>query len=251
MRSSPRSLPGRRGATLLLALTLWSSPAAAQRGPAVEPAWAAGGVLLLGSALLLDEEIRATATRHGGVAWDPLADRLNPLGNPRYLVPFMVAGWAGGTLAGRPRLAASSAHLLAALAGAGVANGTLKAVVGRQRPVGGDPRSFRPFNLDNRWQSFPSGHTVVVFSAASALATEADRPWVSAASYGAAALVGWSRVYEDKHWASDVVGGALVGVLAGRLTLAGVHRLHPHDGESAPVGLLLDRHGVGLSIPAR
>jgi membrane-associated phospholipid phosphatase len=46
---------------------------------------------------------------------------------------------------------------------------------------------------------------------------------VTALTYGTASLVGWSRVYDDRHWASDVVGGAVVSVAASRWT---IHRLH-------------------------
>ena len=46
---------------------------------------------------------------------------------------------------------------------------------------------------------------------------------MTAATYGTAALVGWSRVYEYRHWTSDVVGGALVGIATSRWTIRTLH----------------------------
>ena len=39
--------------------------------------------------------------------------------------------------------------------------------------------------------------------------------YVAPVMYGGAALVGMSRIYNDQHWASDVVMGAAVGTFAG------------------------------------
>jgi membrane-associated phospholipid phosphatase len=45
--------------------------------------------------------------------------------------------------------------------------------------------------------------------------------------YGGATLVGLSRIYDDKHWASDVIMGAAVGTFAGLKT---VRFNHTHEG---------------------
>jgi membrane-associated phospholipid phosphatase len=41
--------------------------------------------------------------------------------------------------------------------------------------------------------------------------------WISAAGYGMATLVGVSRVYRNRHWVSDVVAGAGVGILSTKI----------------------------------
>lgn len=224
-----------------------SGSAQVEPSPSDRAAWIAAG-LLLGGAIVLDEEIRSTVPAGGGERLEPVTDRLNYLGNPKYLVPAIAGGWLTGTIARSPRLASSSVHILGALLAGGAANGALKSIVGRERPVGGDRFSFSPINFDNRWQSFPSGHAVVAFSVADAISQEARRPWVTVVSYGSASLVAWSRVYEDKHWASDAVGGAIVGVLSSRAALAIAHRLDPHDTGSPPVAIFLSPRGVDLII---
>jgi len=73
---------------------------------------------------------------------------------------------------------------------------------------------MRPDNTDH--QSFPSGHTETAFVAAEFLHQEfKDRSvWISVGGYTAAAVVGVARIYHDKHWVSDVVTGAGVGILS-------------------------------------
>jgi membrane-associated phospholipid phosphatase len=41
--------------------------------------------------------------------------------------------------------------------------------------------------------------------------------WISTADYGMATLVGVSRVYRNRHWVSDVVAGAGVGILSTKI----------------------------------
>ena len=61
--------------------------------------------------------------------------------------------------------------------------------------------------------SFPSGHSVTSFALAYVLSRAYPR-W-SLIFYGLASLVALSRVYLAKHFASDVVAGAAIGLLAG------------------------------------
>lgn len=64
--------------------------------------------------------------------------------------------------------------------------------------------------------SFPSGHTYIAFTGAEMLRREfgKDYPWVTYVGYGVAALVGAMRVYNSRHWPSDVLGGAGVALLS-------------------------------------
>ena len=222
-----------------------ATPAAAQRR--AEPLLAAGA--LVAGAALLDGPVDRSVPSGGGttLAWATRA--LNHGGRPAYAAVAVGGAYAGGRLAGAPELSSSAAHVGAALLASGIANGTLKYVVGRERPSDTrDPFRFRPFNASNRWQSFPSGHSVVAFSLAASVSEEAGRPWVTALTYGGASLVGWSRIYDDKHWTSDVVGGALLGVLVSRTTLRALHHRHAHD-DGASLTLLADGIAIRFATP--
>lgn len=116
----------------------------------------------------------------------------------------------------------------------------IKDVVGRQRPSvrPQDSRSvqlFRGFHRGDDFRSFPSGHTIAAFAAAAAVTSEMNRfspgtRWVvGPAMFGGAALVGLSRMYDNRHWASDVIAGAGIGTFAG---LKVVRFQHAHRGNA-------------------
>lgn len=67
--------------------------------------------------------------------------------------------------------------------------------------------------------SFPSGHTAYVFSGATILAMEygENHPWVPYASYATASVVGMMRIANNRHYISDVLFGAGLGILAMKL----------------------------------
>jgi membrane-associated phospholipid phosphatase len=79
-----------------------------------------------------------------------------------------------------------------------------KNITGRQRPDG------------SNYHSFPSGHTSTAFVAAEFLHQEyGDKSvWISIGGYSMASLIGVSRVYRNKHWVSDVIAGAGIGILS-------------------------------------
>lgn len=90
----------------------------------------------------------------------------------------------------------------------------LKYGVGRSRPSAGKGSTFfQPFSSNN--QSFPSGETTQAFAVASVIASHYDELPIKVASYGIASLVGMARIYENGHWTSDALAGALIGTAVG------------------------------------
>lgn len=134
--------------------------------------------------------------------------------------------YAIGRLVKNERLASVGLHGTEALIiGEGVAM-VVKSVVGRQRPSvePANPNSYgflRGLKGGDKYRSFPSGHTVSAFAAAAAVTAETSHnapntTWIVAPIlYGGAALVGVSRMYNNRHWASDVIIGAGIGTFAG------------------------------------
>jgi undecaprenyl-diphosphatase len=88
-------------------------------------------------------------------------------------------------------------------------NGPVKSMFKRSRPVQDVPR---PYKLRQpRTSSFPSGHASAAMVAAALL----SRHTGGAAWYAVAAVVATSRIHVRIHHASDVAGGAVLGVALG------------------------------------
>ena len=75
----------------------------------------------------------------------------------------------------------------------------------------------RPDRSD--YSSFPSGHTSTAFVAAEFLHQEYKNQsvWISVGGYSVASLIGVARVYNDRHWMSDVIAGAGIGILSTKI----------------------------------
>lgn len=82
-----------------------------------------------------------------------------------------------------------------------------KTLLGRERPDGSE------------YVSFPSGHTATAFACAHLLHKEYGElsPWISVAGYSMASITGFTRVLNNRHWLSDVLFGAGIGILSTEL----------------------------------
>lgn len=98
----------------------------------------------------------------------------------------------------------------------------LKHLTNQERPDGGR-------------HSFPSGHTAQAFVAATFLHKEYGHKsvWYSIAGYTMATAVGTCRMISNRHWASDVLVGAGVGILSTNLVYLG-HKHRKKAGNNGP-----------------
>jgi membrane-associated phospholipid phosphatase len=167
---------------------------------------------------------------------------------------FFIGGgmYIAGRLTKDHRLADLGLHGSEALLVGEMLGGVMKGTFGRGRPylTPQDPNPddwqlLRGFRGNDAYRSFPSGHTVAAFAAGAAVTAEMSRwspgtRWaVGAAMYGGAGLVGLSRMYNNRHWASDVIIGAAIGTFAGNKVVR-YHHSHP--------GNKLDEWLVNFSI---
>jgi len=219
---------------------LQAAPARLNDRPA---AYLAGG--LLGAGVLVysfDGQIRHIAAKNRSSSLDGAAKQAEKIGNGGYelalLGVFAGAGWAfgDGNLTDTALLAVES--FLAANA----AGTVVKYSVGRSRPYGEDgKRAFKPFAFKTVHTSFPSGHTTSAFAVASVLAARYDSPWAGIAAYGAASATALQRIYSDKHWASDVFSGAVLGTAVGRAVV------RPAEGRAGENVRFFPVYGPGFS----
>ena len=155
-----------------------------------------------------------------------------------------------GRVAGWRHVADLGLHGTEAVMLSGTITALIKGLAGRARPYvsldtnAHDFRLARGFNRGG-YQSFPSGHTSAAFAAASVVTSESQRWWphetwvVASTMYGGASLVALSRMYNNAHWASDVVLGAAIGTFSG---IKVVRYSHGHSNN------LIDRALLGLSV---
>lgn len=171
-----------------------------------------GGLVAIG---LLDPPVQRYAQDHRGETSDDVSAAFRHMGQPEVYATVGLGLLAAGLLAGKSDLARSGGRVTGSLLVAGVFTTGAKEVFGRARPSSTlDAYDFRPFSGQH---SFPSGHTAMAFALATSLSDEIRRPWVTVGLYTAAAGTGWSRLNDNKHWLSDVVAGAVVGVVSAKL----------------------------------
>jgi membrane-associated phospholipid phosphatase len=185
----------------------------------------------------LDQPLQQYIQRHRSSVADNLAGVARRMGQVEVFGTV-----AGGMLlvgaAGRqPALRRAALRVMTALALAGTLSSAGKLLAGRPRPDQvGDADDLKLFSGH---ESLPSGHTTMAFALATSLANEIRRPWVTVGLLTAASGTGWSRLNDNKHWLSDVLAGAGVGIASaqlidGRWT---VFHLHPPAILPAPGGV--------------
>ncbi len=105
----------------------------------------------------------------------------------------------------------------------------LKPIIGRPRPFLVLGRSILLGPVPGG-ASFPSGHSAAAFAGAGTWG-RAGR-WGTVLGYVYAAAVAWSRLYLGAHWPSDVVAGAIVGLLLAWLARILAARFLPGESHS-------------------
>ena len=187
--------------------------------------------LLIGLGTLAAFPLDAEVQQRAGELLPPVLARLGDDWGGSWAV---LAILPGVYLADRARAtAAPEAHrrltfAATSLLAVGVTTWTLKWVVGRQRPNGRSSRSF------------PSGHTSAAFGVAEVV-RQLYGSRLAAPIYALATVTGISRIHDNKHYLSDVVAGAGLGMglvrgfalaqrRTGRLTVTRI-RLTPGSAE--------------------
>jgi len=162
-------------------------------------------VVTLGAATLIasvvENQARMQAALDGGVLDGP-ADVANVYGDGYWLGGMALGLLAAGHALDHAPSERLGEELGASLAGAWAMTWALKVGVGRRRPSGGP-------------HSFPSGHTATAFAAAPVISRTYGRG-PGALAYGVATLTALARIEDDRHYLSDVIAGAAIGIIAGR-----------------------------------
>jgi membrane-associated phospholipid phosphatase len=145
----------------------------------------------------------------GQVRW---GGRISNIGASYTLVPIVAGSYVYGAWRDNPKAREIGVLGTETLLDSLIVAGLLKEVFRRNRPDEKNPGDF--------WgggTSFPSGHAIQVWSMASLLDHEyKHKRIVGVAAYSLAGLVSAARIAAQKHFASDVVAGGMMGWFIGR-----------------------------------
>ncbi|HEU5153288.1 MAG TPA: phosphatase PAP2 family protein [Gemmatimonadales bacterium] len=193
-----------------------------------EAAAVAGAVVASG---FLDETVRTYSQDHRTETKDDIARVFKHMGQPEVYATVGLGTILTGLIASDDDITRAGGRITGSLVTAGLSNSIIKYVVGRTRPNHStipDPDEFEPFSGN---VSFPSGHTAMAFALAASVSNEVHFLPAQIGLYSAATLTGWSRINDNAHWLSDVLGGAAVGITSamimdGRWTIFGLGQPH-------------------------
>jgi membrane-associated phospholipid phosphatase len=168
------------------------------------------GAITVGMSLLLDVPARRWAAQAQFAGLDAVVAVLNPIGSDITLLVLCASlAIVAGRLGAHGRVTRDGWARWHSWRRSGRVRPP-QDLVRRQRPAAGEVL------LGPELDSFPSGHATSVFAAATVLG--AFYPRVRWPLYEMAAAIALGRVYLDHH-ASDVVAGALIGLVVASVTL--------------------------------
>jgi membrane-associated phospholipid phosphatase len=203
--------------------------------------------------LFADKPIRdfiQNDTRSGTT--DKIASFGADVGSPSVILPATAAALAVGAVLGERREVAATMEAFQSLVlTLGITEG-IKLLARRQRPNENPDDSFRfdgPGSSGGH-KSLPSGHASGAFALASSLALNyPDDDYVAPIAYTFAGLVSWSRLNDDRHWATDVLFGGGLGFAMSYT----VNRLNAFGNRKSAVaaGPYLDGSTQGIQVTIR
>jgi membrane-associated phospholipid phosphatase len=208
-----------------------------------------GAGVVTGTVLALDQPIREASQRSRTTSRDDFATTFQRFGQEyswAVLGAFAVAGWAFDD--SRSRRIVTDV-LAASLIANGLLGTAVKTSVGRYRP---DETAAtwhaQPFSGHI---SFPSGHATQAFALAAVIAGHYRQPWVRVTAFFVAGSVGLGRIHLNKHYASDIVAGALIGTaVGGTVVVLNERRRVALPGARVTVMPVLLPRGGGIRVAA-
>ena len=129
---------------------------------------------------------------------------------------YMITGgvYAVGLITKNEKLRRTGVLLISSASTAGLLQQVMKSAFGRARPLSGLSKdTFDPLWAgDKNFHSFPSGHAILAMTNAHAIAKQFKSIWVKSGIYTLGAIPSISRMWEGKHWLSDVVLSVAISI---------------------------------------
>ena len=134
-------------------------------------------------------------------------------GSPQnfFLVSAGIYGF--GLITNNEKVRYTGVLVVTSAASAGLIQSLSKTLVGRTRPTDGQKNEFDFYSNEAGKHSFPSGHTVLSFSMAHAIAKQFKSIWVKGGIYAVGAIAPLSRLWDNAHWLSDIGFGMALSIV--------------------------------------
>ena len=178
--------------------------------------WLTFGGIAVGSALLYiyDEETNHYFVNQSEGAPQMLKEIGWYYGSPQNFFMLSTGIYGYGLFAKNEKFRHTGVLILSSAVATGFIQTVLKNAVGRARPSTGFGKSdFDPFSKESFYHSFPSGHSILSFTASHAIAKQFDNIWIKGGIYGVGLIAPISRLWIDAHWLSDVVLGMVISIV--------------------------------------
>ncbi len=119
-----------------------------------------------------------------------------------------------GLVAKDEKLRRTGVLLISSATAAGFLQQVMKSAIGRARPLSGRNKdTYKPlWSGDREFHSFPSGHAILAMTNAHAIAKQFKNKWIKGGIYTLGAIPTVSRLWEGKHWLSDITFSVFVSI---------------------------------------
>ncbi|MGE5942877.1 MAG: phosphatase PAP2 family protein [Flavobacteriales bacterium] len=173
------------------------------------------GSIVAGTGILYlaDNDARAFFQNHQNDVPQVLKDAGWYFGSPQNFFMITAGIYGFGLISDNEKVRHTGVLIIAAAVTSGLIQSITKTAVGRARPMSGNRNDFKPFDSTAGYHSFPSGHAILSFSMAHAIAKQFDDLWIKAVIYSVGSIAPISRLWADAHWLSDVGLGIALSIV--------------------------------------
>lgn len=178
--------------------------------------WLTFGGIALGTTLLYiyDEETNHYFVNQSEGAPQMLKEIGWYYGSPQNFFMISTGIYGYGLFAKNEKFRHTGTLILSSAIATGFIQTILKNGVGRARPSTAFGKSkFQPFSKESFFHSFPSGHSILSFTASHAIAKQFNSIWVKSGIYAVGLIAPISRLWIDAHWLTDVAAGMVLSIV--------------------------------------
>lgn len=181
-----------------------------------EKDWATFGGIIAGSAILLaaDEPANEYFTNQGSGVPQIIKETGFRFGKPLVNYGLTTGIYGIGLFTKNEKIRKTGVLLIASATAGGLLQTFSKTLVGRARPTANEGAfSFRFWDSRADYHSFPSGHAILSFTTAHAIAKQFDNLYIKGGLYTIGLLTPISRLWAGAHWLTDVALGIALSVV--------------------------------------